>query len=249
MTHSSLGTKNVNKRTLGAQLVKKIHPQCGRPGFDPWVGRHPGEGKGYPLQYSGLENSMDCIVHGVAQSWTLLFAPGPATVVRWYTQRPEKARGRMVTTAQRWWVQSTPPWRGALLEGQSQLQPLTREKFGGTNKLTQHSSHPLLHCCQSLIETSQKTAFVTSHPERGWPGRAVKKQTAQVTFNNLIVERKHFLTSMQNVNDLMEGKHDVFFRKNIWQYSEIKKIYVCTHPCPPTHIHWIIVKRKIEVNL
>ena len=28
----------------------------------------PGEGKGYPLQYSGLENSMDCIVHGVAES-------------------------------------------------------------------------------------------------------------------------------------------------------------------------------------
>ena len=36
------------------------------------VGREdpPGEGKGYPLQYSGLENSMDCIVHGVAKSQT-----------------------------------------------------------------------------------------------------------------------------------------------------------------------------------
>ena len=32
----------------------------------------PGEGKGSPLQYSGLENSMDCIVHGVAKSWTRL---------------------------------------------------------------------------------------------------------------------------------------------------------------------------------
>ena len=32
----------------------------------------PGVGKGYPLQYSGLENSMDCIVHGVAKSWTRL---------------------------------------------------------------------------------------------------------------------------------------------------------------------------------
>ena len=30
------------------------------------LGRSPGEGKGYPLQYSVLENSMDCIVHGVA---------------------------------------------------------------------------------------------------------------------------------------------------------------------------------------
>ena len=33
----------------------------------PGLGRFPGEGKGYPLQYSGLENSMDCIVHGVAK--------------------------------------------------------------------------------------------------------------------------------------------------------------------------------------
>ena len=28
----------------------------------------PGEGKGYPFQYSGLENSMDCIVYGIAES-------------------------------------------------------------------------------------------------------------------------------------------------------------------------------------
>ena len=38
----------------------------------PGLGRSPGEGKGYPLQYSGLENSMDHIVHGVAKSWTRL---------------------------------------------------------------------------------------------------------------------------------------------------------------------------------
>ena len=41
----------------------RIYLQCGRPG----LGRSPGEGKGYTLQYSGLENSMDCIVHGVAR--------------------------------------------------------------------------------------------------------------------------------------------------------------------------------------
>ena len=34
-------------------------------GSIPGLGRSPGEGKGYPLQYSGLENSKDCIVHGV----------------------------------------------------------------------------------------------------------------------------------------------------------------------------------------
>ena len=33
----------------------------------PGLGRSPGEGNGYPLQYCGLKNSMDCIVHGVAE--------------------------------------------------------------------------------------------------------------------------------------------------------------------------------------
>ena len=37
-------------------------------GLISWLGRSPGEGKGYPLQYSGLENSTDCIVHGVTKS-------------------------------------------------------------------------------------------------------------------------------------------------------------------------------------
>ena len=36
------------------------------------LGRYPGEEKGYPLQYSSLENSMDCTVHGVAKSQTRL---------------------------------------------------------------------------------------------------------------------------------------------------------------------------------
>ena len=43
---------------------------AGNLGSIPGLGRSPGEGKGYPLQYSDLENSMDCIVHGVAKSWT-----------------------------------------------------------------------------------------------------------------------------------------------------------------------------------
>ena len=41
-------------------------------GLIPGLRRFPGEVKGYPLQYSGLENSMDCIVRGVAKSWTRL---------------------------------------------------------------------------------------------------------------------------------------------------------------------------------
>ena len=41
-------------------------------GSMPGLGRSPGERKGYPLQYSGLGNSMDCIVHGVTKSQTQL---------------------------------------------------------------------------------------------------------------------------------------------------------------------------------
>ena len=44
-------------------------PGLGRsPGSIPELGRSPGEGIGYPLQYSGLENSMDCVTHGVTNS-------------------------------------------------------------------------------------------------------------------------------------------------------------------------------------
>ena len=39
-------------------------------GSIPGLRRSPGEGKGYPLQYSGLENSMDYIVHGFIESDT-----------------------------------------------------------------------------------------------------------------------------------------------------------------------------------
>ena len=39
-------------------------------GLIPGLGRSPGEGKGYPLQYFGLENSMHSIAYGVAKSWT-----------------------------------------------------------------------------------------------------------------------------------------------------------------------------------
>ena len=41
-------------------------------GLIPGLGRYPGEGNSYPLQYSGLENSTDCIVHWVTKSRTRL---------------------------------------------------------------------------------------------------------------------------------------------------------------------------------
>ena len=53
-----------------SSVGKESTCNVGDPGSTPGLGRSPGEGKGYPLQYSGLENSMDCIVHGVAKSQT-----------------------------------------------------------------------------------------------------------------------------------------------------------------------------------
>ena len=41
-------------------------------GSIPRLGRSPGEGKGHPLQYLDLENSMDSIVYGITKSWTQL---------------------------------------------------------------------------------------------------------------------------------------------------------------------------------
>ena len=48
---------------------KESTSNAGDLGSIPGLGRSPGEGNGYSLQYSGLEISMDCIVHGVTKSW------------------------------------------------------------------------------------------------------------------------------------------------------------------------------------
>ena len=52
----------------GGSAGKESTCNAGDLGSIPGLGRSPGEGKGNPLQYSGLENSMDCIVHGVTES-------------------------------------------------------------------------------------------------------------------------------------------------------------------------------------
>ena len=69
---------DASSETLGLTLGKVLgFPQLVKnlPGM--WetthgLGRSPGEGKCYPLQYSGLENFIDCIVHGVSMSRTWL---------------------------------------------------------------------------------------------------------------------------------------------------------------------------------
>jgi len=56
----------------GGSAGKESACNVGDLGSTPGLGRSAGEGNGYPLQYSGLENSIDCIVHGVAKSQTQL---------------------------------------------------------------------------------------------------------------------------------------------------------------------------------
>ena len=51
----------------GGSAGKESTCNVGDLGLIPGLGRSPGEGNSYSLQYSGLENSMDCIVPGVAE--------------------------------------------------------------------------------------------------------------------------------------------------------------------------------------
>ena len=56
----------------GGSAGKESTCNTGDLGSIPGLGRSPGEGNGYSLLYSGLENSMDCMIHGVAKNQTLL---------------------------------------------------------------------------------------------------------------------------------------------------------------------------------
>ena len=56
----------------GSSASKESACNVGDLGLIPGLGRSPGQGNGYPLQCSGLESFMDCIVHGVAKSQTWL---------------------------------------------------------------------------------------------------------------------------------------------------------------------------------
>ena len=61
---------NFNEFFPHSSVGKESACNAGDPGSIPGLGRSPGEGKGDPLQYSGLENSVNSIVHGVAKSRT-----------------------------------------------------------------------------------------------------------------------------------------------------------------------------------
>ena len=56
----------------GGSAGKESTCNAGDLGLITGLGKSPKEGNGYPLNYSGLDNSMDCVVHGVAKNQTRL---------------------------------------------------------------------------------------------------------------------------------------------------------------------------------
>ena len=60
--------KDTSKYFPGSSAGKESARSVGDLGSTPGLGRSPGEGNTYPLQYSGLENSVDSIVHGRKES-------------------------------------------------------------------------------------------------------------------------------------------------------------------------------------
>ena len=93
----------------GGSAGKESACSVGDLGLIPGLGRSLGEGNSYPLQYSGLENSMECIVHGVTKSQTQLSTfhqkhQGTLLVrIPWLSEYPQKG-----TSGQSLANQSTP---------------------------------------------------------------------------------------------------------------------------------------------
>ena len=69
-TKLSNNTSYFNKGFPGGSAGKESICNARNLGLIPGLGGSPEERNSYPVQYSGMENSMDCIVHGVTKSWT-----------------------------------------------------------------------------------------------------------------------------------------------------------------------------------
>ena len=104
------------------QLVKESAFNVRDLGSIPGLGRSSGEGKGYPLQYSGLENSMDSIVHGVTKSQTRL-SDLSLTSQAWACCVSGKKKKKIKSEA---WIQ---------IASSAPLCPLTWEWLGKNNTL------------------------------------------------------------------------------------------------------------------
>ena len=93
----------------GVSAGKESACNAGDLGSIPGLGRSPGEWKGYPLQHSGLENSMDSIVHGVAKSQTRLSDFHPTS--RWVCLKHNRAASLSASTFGIKSTLSSPAWQ------------------------------------------------------------------------------------------------------------------------------------------
>ena len=101
------------------------------------LGLFPGEGKGYPLQSSGLEDSMDCVVHGVAKSWTRLsdfhFPPGKSVTFT-FLKRDILTHGTRN-------CRGTWHFRSHWIQGSNQVLAICFANSGGPHYIVWHESN------------------------------------------------------------------------------------------------------------
>ena len=102
----------------------------------PRLERSPGEGKGYPLQYFGVENSMDCIVHGVTESQTQRNDFYFTLVAQW--QRIHLSKQEMWVRSWGWEMAthfSILAWEISWTEEPDRLQSMESQKSGKSQYL------------------------------------------------------------------------------------------------------------------
>ena len=115
-------------------------------GSIPGLGRSPGEGKGYPLQYSGLENFMDYIVIGVTKSWTRLSDFCFCFPESWFSSVQSLSHVQLFVT----------PWTG--LPVHHQLLELTQTHVHWVGDAIQ-STHPLSSLSPTFNHSQNQSLF------------------------------------------------------------------------------------------
>ena len=126
-------------------------------GLIPGLGRSPGEGKGYPLQFSGLENSMDCIVHGVTKSRTWLsdFHFHYFIILWWFLPDIDRSQP---------WVHMCPPHPESPSCFPPHPIPLGCPRAPALSALLHELNLPCSSLLHMVIYTSQHCSLIPPHP-------------------------------------------------------------------------------------
>ena len=90
-TKLSNNTSYFNKGFPGGSAGKESICNARNLGLIPGLGGSPEERNSYPVQYSGMENSMDCIVHGMTKSWTSQMVNTEIRLIIFFAAKDEEA--------------------------------------------------------------------------------------------------------------------------------------------------------------